>query len=435
MWKIFSIIITIVVTSFYFFPFSFTFLPEANTKMVLAGAGLVLLIVNLASGRKAKINTDFLILSALALGVSFSSFISMTINNTPDGEYLTYIVSMWVWLGGAYFVANWIRKNHDSLSVELVCCYLIAVGVCQCLLAVLIDQFVIVKAIVDSFLYGTGFMGKVDGRLYGIGCALDVAGGRFAIMLIMIAYMLPKMLGRQKQNLYIILLSVAYCIIAVIGSMIGRTTIVGIALSSVYLLYYFTIERSLYKNVNKTVLLAWLSGVLVVVILVFVNLYNKDIYWREQLRFGFEGFFSLAEKGRWEVHSNEMLKEGLIFPDNLKTWLIGDAYIGDPYNNPYYVGEASYGFYMNTDAGYSRFLFYFGLVGLLSFSIFMIKSSHVCMMRFKSYRMMFFLILLLNFAIWVKVTTDIFLVFALFLCIPQEDNDAYENSLSDPLDI
>ena len=48
------------------------------------------------------------------------------------------------------------------------------------------------------------------------------------------------------------------------------------------------------------------------------------------------------------------------------------------------------------------------------------------MSRFKSSRMMFAILLLLNFIIWFKVSTDIFLVFALFLYISKEENDEYE---------
>ena len=51
------------------------------------------------------------------------------------------------------------------------------------------------------------------------------------------------------------------------------------------------------------------------------------------------------------------------------------------------------------------------------------------MNRFQSYRGLFFMILLLNFIIWLKVSTDIFLVFALFLCISKEENDAYEERM------
>ena len=43
--------------------------------------------------------------------------------------------------------------------------------------------------------------------------------------------------------------------------------------------------------------------------------------------------------------------------------------------------------------------------------------------------MMFFLILAVNMIGWLKVSTDIFLVFALFLCISKEENDAYEERM------
>ena len=55
----------------------------------------------------------------------------------------------------------------------------------------------------------------------------------------------------------------------------------------------------------------------------------------------------------------------------------------------------------------------------------MIKTCQVCVKRFWNYRYLFLLILALNFIVWLKVSTDIFLVFAPFLCISKEENDAY----------
>ena len=54
-----------------------------------------------------------------------------------------------------------------------------------------------------------------------------------------------------------------------------------------------------------------------------------------------------------------------VFPDNLKTWLIGDGYFSNPYNiDPYFTGRFVGGYYMSTDVGYLRFIFYSGLVGI-----------------------------------------------------------------------
>ena len=153
-------------------------------------------------------------------------------------------------------------------------------------------------------------------------------------------------------------------------------------------------------------------------------------------RFAFEGFFSLVEQGEWDVSSNNSLMNMYVFPDNAKTWIIGDGYFDGPSNtDPYYVGPTMTGFYMWTDVGYLRFIFYFGLIGLGAFMAFFYKCGQTCATKFSGYSVMFWIILLLNYIIWFKVSTDIFLVFALFLCISKEDNDAYENSLSDPLDI
>ena len=164
--------------------------------------------------------------------------------------------------------------------------------------------------------------------------------------------------------------------------------------------------------------------------------YNSDVKFKEHIEFAFEGFFSLAESGEWEVTSNNNLKNMIVFPESLKTWIIGDGYIENPrVTDPYYVGPTYSGYYMGTDIGYLRFIFYFGIFGLLMFMYFFYKVAGVCAGRFTGYSKMFWLILIINCVVWLKVATDIFVVFALFLCIPQEDNDAYENSISDPLDI
>ena len=57
---------------------------------------------------------------------------------------------------------------------------------------------------------------------------------------------------------------------------------------------------------------------------------------RKNFRFGFEGFVSLIEKGRWEVDSNETLKSMFVWPDNPKTWTIGDGYFSNPVNTDFY---------------------------------------------------------------------------------------------------
>lgn len=426
--KIILIGLGLIITSFFYFPFFFTFLPAVNTKMMMALMGLILLLSRLAIGRNGRIEKDFFLVSLFASGVSFASLLTMTVNNTMDNSYLSYIVSMWVWCGAAYFTVNYIKNVHGKLSVELVCYYMIAVGLLQCLIALAIHTIPVVKNIVYSFLDGWGYMGKTD-RMHGIGCALDVGGGRMGVILIMIAYMIPRMMERKERNILVPLFFFLFCFVGVIANMIGRTAIMGMALSVLYWIYIIVSDNNVLHK-NRNVFIKWLVFIVLFVSIVCTSLYNTSEYWKEQLRFGFEGFFSLVEKGRWEVQSNEMLKEGLIFPDNVHTWIIGDGYMADPDIDPNYIGPESWGFYMNTDAGYSRFLFYFGIIGLGAFVVFMGKVCQVCMCRFKNYRLMFMMMLLLNYIIWIKVSTDIFLAFAPFLCISYDENRSYEDSLN-----
>lgn len=423
--KILSVIFTIVVTSFYFFPFEFTFLPGVNTKMAMAGLGLVILGIQLGKSRDSLIGKDFFVLSIFALAVSLISFIAVSLNDTYDYTYVSYVISMWVWLGGAYVVISLIRKVHNVASVEVVCHYLIAVCVAQCAIAMLMDSLPPVKAFVDSFLGGTeGYMGKNESRLYGIGAALDVAGTRFSAALVMIAYLMVKNNEdgyKFRRLLYII----SFLIIAIVGNMMARTTTLGVILSLLYWVYVSEIYK-LNMSSKYTYIWRWFLGVMIVGLpaLVYLYLTNQNFY--ENIRFGFEGFFSLAETGRWEVSSNDILKNMYVFPDNFKTWVIGDGYIVNPKDDPYYTGPIFGGYYMGTDVGYLRFIFYFGLTGLIAFISYIYKSANICIQRFCRWKDLFVLFLLINFVVWFKVATDIFLVFAIFLCVNKDENEQYD---------
>lgn len=416
--KIIQTTVTLILTSFFFFPFFFTFIPSVNTKMMVAAGGLVLFLYNISRGSNGGINKDFLMLILCALSVSFASLLSITLNDTSDGSYLSYIISMIVWLAAAYFVVNTIRCVHGYASVELICSYLIGVGVAQCFLAILIDQNVVVKAFIDSILAGEGFMGKNEDRLYGLGCALDVAGSRFAALLVMIAFLLPRMIEKKKNRIYILFLLLSFCVISIVGNIIGRTTTIGLILAIAYLLCILLRKSSYKKDVNRE-LGKWLFTFFSFAVIISVLLYNFSLQWQEYFRFGFEGFFNLFETGHWEVSSNDMLKYHYIFPDNLKTWLIGDGYFNNPYViNSTYIGTApNTDFYMGSDVGYVRFIFYFGVIGLLVFSIFMVNAGVICYRTLWDYKNMFLIFVVLNFIIWLKVATDIFLVFAPFLVL------------------
>ncbi len=115
-----------------------------------------------------------------------------------------------------------------------------------------------------------------------------------------------------------------------------------------------------------------------------------------------------------------------VFPDNLKTWLIGDGYMANPDTvDPFYTGKAYHGFYKGTDVGYIRFIFYFGILGLLMMIVYMAKVCQLCINKYPNHYLLFLMVLFVNYIVWFKVSTDLFVYFALFLCIHNNKDESF----------
>lgn len=428
MLKTLGVLGLILITSSYIFPFEFKALPGINTKMAIAGCGLILLFFQLAQSRNSLLNKQIFNLSGLAILVSLIGYASITINNTLDTAYATYIISMWVWLGGAFATVFFIRKLHGYVSIVLIGNYLTAACIMQCILAIMIDRIPMVFNIVNMYIGNFGVGGNVEGfaesgRLFGIGAAVDFAGTRFVPVLILIAFFMINLnntILRKHLPIYII----SFLIITIIGNMMSRTTTLGTLIALFYWLYKSLTNNNAMK-VNIVRMWKYLLLMMGITIPIVIILYNTNDFVYQNVRFGFEGFFSLFEKGYWETNSNNVLENMYRFPESLKTWIIGDGYFDNPTGDPYYVGYMWKGFYMGTDVGYLRFIFYFGLLGLFAISGFMIKVCAINIKNFPSYKILFLMLIGANFIIWFKVSTDMFPILALFLMISSEENEAY----------
>ena len=88
---------------------------------------------------------------------------------------------------------------------------------------------------------------------------------------------------------------------------------------------------------------------------------------------------------------------------------------------------------MGTDIGYCRFIFYFGVIGLLAISAVMIYAAIICCNKFSDYTYMFLLALLAGFIMWTKSATDIFVFFDLFICASflMSDSEEEGNTLQE----
>lgn len=410
--RVLAILLSVILTSGYFFPFNF--LSNLNTKMFMAGVALALLGIRLAKNRDAKIDKDLFVLSLWGIGVSLASIIATTYNSTQDYSYLSYVVSMWVWMGGAYTLIKCIEWLNGRITLELVCDCIIAACVMQCTLAFLIDQYPWVANVANMICPGLrGIEKYTEGRLYGIGCAFDVAGIRLACGVTILAFMTYRHIQKPELPKYrIIWYFISFVIITVFGNMISRTTLMGCIL---YIVYFIGLIMFGSNQIANRRLVYCLLLCIIIAIPCVTFMYNTNPAFHSYLRFGFEGFFSLVEKGEWDVQSNEVLWTMYRFPETLKTWIIGDGYMLSAEYDPYYTGPIYLGFYKGTDVGYIRFLYYFGLIGLIPIVMQMITATSICFHRLPAYRIISISLLLVNLICWFKVTTDAFSAIAIFV--------------------
>ncbi len=406
MWRIISYLIAGIVTSFYFFSIGFTFLPSSiNTKMILAVIGIILAGYECVRRQRIIMPKGLLIATFLAAIFSLICFYSTDINHTTDYAYANYIVSFCVWLGGAYAVCAIIRSIHGHVNFRLLTIYLTAVCFSQCIAAMMIDNIPVFKLLVDAYVdQGQKFFEEVD-RLYGIGAALDPAGVRFSLVLVMITGLLSHDETTRQSSFSIISLLIAFFVIIVIGNAISRTTILGFVAAIVY----FVISSGLFRifiKYDSVKLWALFSILLLIAIVTSVYLYNQNGAFHEHMRFAFEGFFNWIEKGEWRTSSTDKLnREMWIWPEDQETWLIGSGLFDN--------------FVYNTDIGYCRFILYCGLIGFSVFAFLFIYLGAVFAFKEPKYRLMFLIFILLTFVFWFKVATDIFFIYALFFCLDQ----------------
>ncbi|ODM54963.1 hypothetical protein BFF93_00430 [Elizabethkingia meningoseptica] len=411
-----------IITSFYFFPISFTFLPSSvNTKMILAVIGIVL--VGYRSIQEEKLNMPKKLLVATGIAIVFSviCYISTDINYTNDYSYASYIVSFSVWLGGAYTVCATIRAVHGYVDFKIITLYLAGVCFSQCILAMMIDSIPVFRNLVNTFVsQGQEFLDDVD-RLYGIGASLDPAGVRFSLVLVMIAGLLGNDEEIRQDNKAIALLLIAFFTISIVGNTISRTTILGVACGIVY----FIISSGLFRLLIRyeSVKLGTLFGLLfLAAIIVSVYLYNTNDSFYGYMRFAFEGFFNWSEKGEWATSSTDKLnREMWIWPEDQRTWLIGSGLFDN--------------FVYDTDIGYCRFILYCGLIGFSVFALLFVYLGIMFSFQESKYRLMFLIFTALTFVFWLKVASDIFFIYALFFCVDQfvmtnkNEEISYENSI------
>lgn len=404
--------------SFYFFPFSFPFLPQSiNTKVIMAAFGLLAFTFDSIRTRGIYLSEPVMFATLLAAVFSVWCLFSVTIANTFNTEYAHYLVSFATWMAGAYGVYAALRIIYDKVDLEILTRYLALAGVFQCIMAVLIDNFGFVEFLVDRIMYQENDYYKVHDRMYGLGAALDPAGVRFSVILVMIAHQFSTNPNVRNKTLFQATDLIAFAIITIIGAVISRTTVLGAGMGMLYIIIaLFRMRKGGFVTTRMMRAFFWFLIVMTGIIGTAVYFYQHSDTFQGYLRFGFEAFFNWVETGEFSTNSTDILETMWVWPTDTQTWLIG---------------RGTFGVFENdSDIGYCNFVLYCGLIGMIIYSFFFLYCHIVQNRKFRSFGIPSLMLVAITFIVWVKVTTDIFFIDALLFCIVgdyeglQEDSDA-----------
>lgn len=398
--KAMGIIICALAVDFYLFPInSLGAYGGPNTKVVLAIVGTMLFMISIFNDMKNAIPLQLIFATLIAFLFSTINYLSTEINATSDYGYSNYFVSFFTWTFGAYTIAKLIDLVHGEVNLRLITSYFLTVCLFQCVIALLIDNIPMVAYIVDNYLTTGNQFVKEGGRLYGIGASLDPAGVRFAVTLTMAAFVITQdrlVYGFASRTRWFIC---SFLIISIIGNMISRTTLIGVVIGLIIIIgaYLFN-DRS--RKISLQPMINSFLAILSISILTSILIYNVSAEARSLFRFGFEGFFSFFETGVWQTASTDVLHTMWKWPTDLQGWIIGYGIFED--------------WFFGTDIGYCRFVLYSGLCGMTIFAVFFIYQLLSFCKAIPSYRLLFILLLIIVFVVWIKVSTDIYFVIALF---------------------
>jgi len=383
-----------------------------STNVLLGVPGFLIMFMNIIREYGVKKIFRFSHPIASILGASLLivvvSVFSLVINGTSDTYFIKQIIINLLSMCSVYLLSESIKQVYGYVSFLLISKYAITAAVLQVILSSLMFFNSGFFTFATSLLkYSELAQSKVeqlsDQRLIGFGTMFFTSGIIHGFVLILIVVILQTYKFTRKQFL---LYMIGFTIIFVGGMMLARTTLVGLCFSLLLVGYK---NRLLNLKISRTFrkVVSSMFCIFLFLMIIFMS-FPPEL--KDQMDvltgFAFEMFENYFTDGNIETRSTNKMMEMYIFPNNLKTWLIGDGL---------WDSTTGLGYYMNTDIGYCRMLFYFGVIGLFSFFLYQYVAVRSVWMKNKEIDRMFFLVFFVySLVLNLKGITDLFVLIALF---------------------
>nr|WP_308757666.1 hypothetical protein [uncultured Bacteroides sp.] len=360
--RIFYSIIAFIALFCYLYPISFNFFP-IDTGEILHLCGGVYFI--LRGGR--YLNKDIYEMLKIAILVMIIGiFATAVYNHVYDLSLVKKILSFFLYPFSAMLVVHLISKSTKSFSAYLVFEWIIYITVIQGVISMAMYYDKNLQEYIISYIS----VGEENENFMEVQSAfrlIALCKFQYANMAVVYGYTLfiaISLAFSKSSKLYSCKLMYFFIIlfICIVGVLSARTFFLILFFSFLYYSFLLYKRKGSYSIVHILFILS------IVLILLSISMYflaNSE--YSQTYRWAFEWYINMDESQSFETGSSNKLQEMYKFPDNLKTWLLGDG-----------VFTTSDGlFYMYTDVGYLRNLFYWGVIGSFMFYYFQYKCCSI----------------------------------------------------------
>lgn len=334
----------------YIYPIYIKLFPIPTDRIIqILGLGFILLDVPYRKlVFKIKNLKVFYFLSFLIL---LSIFIVQNWNYGPvDFYYFKDHLDIFLYFFPAYLIVYLLYKIDKHKIIVNLLDAIVMVSLIQAIISLIFFIIPSTFEIYTSLLSEntsqglTSRLGQIEKRLIGVGSAFFSGVVKYSIAFF-ILIMIPYLKTDLYKNKWLYVVSLVFITIA--GLMTGRTFFIAIGLG---LVLYLLIDvknalKVIYKVIPSVIIFSTL------VYFVMISMGNKERV-EKVFNFVFELYINYEETGKLTSSSTEGSLSMYKFPNTLKTWVIGDGKMQNS-NGSYYMGS---------DIGYVRLIFYFGIV-------------------------------------------------------------------------
>ena len=414
-----------LVLFFYVYSVQFVWVPFGlGTRVFMGCIGFFIYFIEVFKN-KVVFSKHFLNVCISLFAICFFSGISLFFNRTRDIEFFVkYPISIGIIIFASYFVNKMISfRNKDGNKILAIMQLFINVVIIQIIIALIMFWVHPARDFLNSIQVTSDQELKVLNetlgfRLNGFGSRFFGSGIINGFALILIASIIKF---NRQSKIKVFKYSMVFLFIFIFGMMMARTTIIGVILAYTILIFPKK-EINLNQIKNNLMFFFYLISVPVFIfVCVFYFLPELRDSLELALKFGFEIFVNYIQSNSIETASTSQMKEMYTWPTFLKTYLIGDGLYSDVINGTYY---------MQTDIGILRLIYYFGLFGVFSYLFFQFNIVRAAYSRNPKYKIMFYVIFLYCIILNFKGFTDLFFLNILFFInTDYQDNTKNEKNI------